>query len=252
MGHIERPPKSKGTRTYQQEVALGGLDILDSEVDGDFTEVYSLVNGNLDTTNLSNSAAIGYSKLVLTGLVRDTDISLPAAFAGAGINGNKIQPGTLAPGTIQPGTVIITDTGQLAAGAATADVQQVTISAPKVFVNPSAQVMAELTWTCRGPAAFQLVTGLCAGSISSLGAQIEFQLGLVFGGAPGDAASGLPLTAQKVVIGSTGVMPYSLACFFPLTGIAAGVDRMKLVGRVVVGAGTIDVLTGTLAVVELA
>jgi hypothetical protein len=75
MAHIVRPPKTAGTNQYQTEVAAGATAILDTEVDADFTTIYSMVNGNLDNDNISGSPTkIDGHKLNLTGVILPSDL----------------------------------------------------------------------------------------------------------------------------------------------------------------------------------
>src|SRR5262252_759891 len=106
MAHVVRPPKAKGHNTYQGEVAAGKRDILDSEVDADFQTIYSMVDGGLDDYNVRAGAAIAYSKLNLTGQIKNADISAPPSPNpnGLGIDGSKIT-GKLPIGALAPNAV---------------------------------------------------------------------------------------------------------------------------------------------------
>ncbi len=58
-----------------------GSTIIASEHNTNFDVIYSCVNGSISNANISNIAAIAYSKLNLTGLIVNADIGASAAIA---------------------------------------------------------------------------------------------------------------------------------------------------------------------------
>lgn len=63
-----------------------GATIIASEHNSDFDTLYNDYNGNITNANISNSAAIGYSKLALTGSILNADINASAAIAYSKLN----------------------------------------------------------------------------------------------------------------------------------------------------------------------
>lgn len=67
-----RPAKAThGTTTYTAEVAAGATNVLASDVDGDFSQIYT----NIDNTNVATGAGIAYSKLALTNSILAADLT---------------------------------------------------------------------------------------------------------------------------------------------------------------------------------
>lgn len=52
-----------------------GAVIIASEHNSDFDTIYNCINGNISNANISNSAAIAYSKLALTGAILNADLA---------------------------------------------------------------------------------------------------------------------------------------------------------------------------------
>lgn len=97
MGLILRPVKTHGFREYTQEVAADPADkIKAAEVDGDLDTVYTLVNGNLESANLSPAAAIvgtqlsGAAGIVGAQLAAGANIQGSQLAAAAGILGGQL------------------------------------------------------------------------------------------------------------------------------------------------------------------
>lgn len=76
-------------------VFSAGNTIIASQHNANFSTIANLVNGSLDTTNLSASAAIAYSQLVLTGSIVNADISSAAAIATSKINFGTTHQGDI-------------------------------------------------------------------------------------------------------------------------------------------------------------
>ena len=145
MGLVPRSIKQGGTSNYTDSVAQGLLDILDVEVDRDFNDLYTLVNGNLDNANIADNAAIDYSKLNLHGRIQPGDLAGP------------LPPGSLAPGSvttteIKDGTITFLDMGLFASvlsGTPTQSGQQ-TVE-PLQLGNPGQETpIVASFWTTRG------------------------------------------------------------------------------------------------------
>ena len=145
MGLVPRSIKQGGTSNYTDSVAQGLLDILDVEIDRDFNDLYTLVNGGLDNANIADNAAIDYSKLNLHGRIQPGDLAGP------------LPPGSLAPGSvttteIRDGTITFLDMALVAsviAGTPTASNQQ-TVEALQLG-NPGQETpIVASFWTTRG------------------------------------------------------------------------------------------------------
>jgi len=154
MGLVARPPKAAGTSQYQTEFAAGAIGIQDTEVDADFETLYRLVNGNLDTSNLSRTAAISYDQLSLTGRIVNADISPSANLDGHKIAANTIPwSAVIAPsGTIPGASLAPNSVGlpQLVLGAATNFIYAVGLS-PVNPTNPGTEYFTnQVSWTARG------------------------------------------------------------------------------------------------------
>lgn len=81
MGLISRGTKSAtGTGNFGS-----GTTAKSGEVNTDFNTVYTCVNGNIDNTNISSSAAIAYSQLNLSASIQNSDI-----LTSAGIVDSKL------------------------------------------------------------------------------------------------------------------------------------------------------------------
>lgn len=108
MANTPRPPKARGTRSYHQEVLLGKPDILDTELDLDFDTIYGTVNGHLIDENVQAGAAIDYSKLNLTGRIKQSDLAsgfqIPVGAIPAGaVDTPQLKDGAVTKAKIAPG-----------------------------------------------------------------------------------------------------------------------------------------------------
>ena len=63
-----------------------GATIVASEHNDNFDTMYNAFNGNIANANISDSAAIAYSKLNLTGTLLNADIATDASIAGTKLN----------------------------------------------------------------------------------------------------------------------------------------------------------------------
>jgi hypothetical protein len=244
MPIVPRPLKAAGTNSYQGEVAAGKLDIIDAEVDLDFTTIYNLVNGKLDNLNLDpGGVKITYDKLNLTGRIVDSDI--------VNVSGAKIIAGTI-PGSALisvAGQPIITSVNQLGVGV-TVVAAVSSSTATTQALGTDERLMREVAWTSRGGTVF--VIGAIAGRIASLGADLPVQATIRSDGTAGVPTDGTPIaSARQLAAGA--VTPLGLTVFV-LGPAAAGARRMKLTANTQAGApaGTADAFTATLAAVEFA
>lgn len=94
MALIQRPVKQFGFRTYDADFNAAPLnptpppthlyEIQTQEVDGDLDTIYALVNGALDSTNLSPTASILGSQLAIGAAVNGAVTGTTTVFAEAG------------------------------------------------------------------------------------------------------------------------------------------------------------------------
>jgi len=130
MGTTPRPFKSGGYQQYQQEVANAGIiDIIDVEVDKDIDTLYDLVNGHLDSQNLSPTASLTYEQLNLSGKIKDTDI---ISLSGSKLTGTEY--------------IQIAEMGVGGATRANAAVEE----SNGVIFSTAETGLTNLTWTSRG------------------------------------------------------------------------------------------------------
>jgi hypothetical protein len=234
MGFTPRPIKATGSDSYQQEVANGKLDIIDGELDDDIGTLYSLINGNLSDPNISPTAAIAYSKLNLTGQIRDADISSPADFGNTGgISGSKIRL------PFPTSTTVITNVSQIAVGATVAATVQQPANGPATegpFTYPdlAEHVLAEVTWSARGGFWIALAVvhlDFPVGNVQSTHTtRLRYE----------SSAAGVPDgNVLHVVPGVCGVVAGTVNIRFPITGVVfgqgfstAGTRRMQLTGQI--------------------
>lgn len=229
MGFTPRPIKATGSDSYQGEVANGKLDIVDGELDDDIGTLYALVNGNLSDANIAPGAAIAYSKLALTGQIRDTDISAPGAFPGAGISGTKIIPGTF-----PPSVQIITNKNQLAPGVTTWTVANAS-SAAGVQLSPTELLLLETSWTSRVSAFFLAIARVSGTAftnpVESL--SITFLLKNLGSGTGGSVMDTSIMQAQNQnIINAPGTAyPFSVTLFAVGLSVSAA-NRISLTGSI--------------------
>jgi hypothetical protein len=248
MAHIDRPPKTGGTRRYTNEVAAGFDLIRETEVDGDLDIVYGEVNGGLDDTNIRPGASIDYSKLDLTGRLQGSDFDPTPT--------TPLPPGAYGPGGIPVSALPPLDTPQLALGAATQAAQTASYLGAvgdKIAPNGIRTLVVEVTWTSRGTAAVQWVSGVFGGDVPTLGADALLDLALILDGTAGDPNTGTILATMRTRVGGAAVIgPVGLSIARHWTGLAAGVHRLKLAVFPTNPAGNSNVLSGIVSVIEFA
>jgi len=76
MGTITRSTKPTGSTSW-----ANGDTLTDTGLNGDVDNIITQVNGNIENANVSNSAAVAYSKLNLTGTLLNADVNTSAAIA---------------------------------------------------------------------------------------------------------------------------------------------------------------------------
>jgi len=113
-----RPPKAAGHNTYAGEVAAGKRDIIDVEVDADFDKLYGTMDGGIVNSNISDDAAIAYTKLALAGRILDRDLTFPPSHSPPGPSGGGVDAARLFGSlpTVTVPTNFITNINQLTPG----------------------------------------------------------------------------------------------------------------------------------------
>lgn len=193
MSRITRHPKTAGTVQFQTEVAAGAIDILDTEVDNDFDDIYRLVNGNLDDDNISGSPKkILGSKLNLSGTITVGDLAPGFVLPGGQIGPNTIPRSALVPGATTANLLVAGDdtSFQLNANVET--------------------LLAEVSWTTAG--GFWIAQASFIGWISGTGA-LTVTYRLRVGSSANGVLDGTPAQSatQQISLGSGATDPLSVS-----------------------------------------
>lgn len=230
MAKTPRPPKARGNRNYHDEVLAGKPDILDTELDADFNQIYDTVNGKLIDENIQAAAAIDYSKLNLAGRIKFSDLASGFAFPGGQLTADSITTRELA-----PNAVILENI------APTQSVQSLVTSGDDTdFVLSTAeQDLCQQPWTTRGGRFF--VIGTCGGFFVATTTPIDVTIRL----RDVNSASVLHaarITADSSAVGAAVTMPWSV------TVIASGVhlldvpfvpaQKINMTGQITLGPGS--------------
>jgi hypothetical protein len=243
MSRIVRPPKTAGTNQYQNEVAAGAIDILDTEVDSDFNTIYTLVNGNLDDDNISGSPKrIAYAKLDLTGKIQGSDIA-----PGANIPGGTIVQDSITTRELAPNSVLLENIGpQQTTRAIVPNGDDANLS----LVNNTEILCAESVWTSGG--GNWIAHAAVAGSLLSGNQVSDITIRLRLDGTAGLPTDGTPIHAVHLhfdmsTLDSAIYVPFSAALLgsgqFLLPTFQPGPHRIKLTAQLVTVTGVANLTT---------
>lgn len=217
MAHIDRPPKTGGTRRYTNEVASGFDLIRETEVDGDLDIVYGEVNGGLDDTNIRPGASIDYSKLDLTGRLQGSDF-------------DPTPTTPLPPGAFPTGGI---DTPSLALDATTqfANVAGASITLPHALLDTTELTVSTITTSPASRGGLIWLMGIFSGWFGAPGVEVSL-IGRL-------RASGTQIAISTIAAqfsGSTAVAPFQITCIALPRGLSGGSGPLTLTAQLT-GAG---------------
>jgi len=236
MPIFPRSVKSAGNVNYADEVTAGVPDIIDTEVDKDFNDLYQLVNGQIDDDNINQNPYLAFKKIVYDKL---------------NLTG-RLQSGDLAPGFTVPGSAItslpdgVVHINNMAIGASF-QALAFNVGTANLGLSPNTEtVVAEQTWTTRGGSwiILGLLNGFCIIQTASAGGSGSFTTRLRLGSSAVGVPDGTVLEVTTAQVGAAGFTISSGGITVPLgqTLVAVGglkpvgsVQRVQLTGTVVPG-----------------
>ena len=135
MGIVSRTPKPSNSNLL---VFGAGKVISAAEVNADVQTLFTVVNGNLDTTNLSPAAGVLYSQLVLTDKILNSDINTAAAIDAAKLLDLSILSGKIAASAITTAKVATNAISKVATVASTTPKALELVSTPYQVLGDAA------------------------------------------------------------------------------------------------------------------